>query len=634
MHCARMRANHLVSGWHAYWTGLNFYEQASDFISTSISRVLHVTKRPGQHHHANNAEAGGYSSQIAGRVAISAVVVKPGGEFDLAYLPLSGSHPMKPPAQNFAMSSPVHCRQPIKGVWFMFCSSWRLNGVEIFMLMIGSLFLASGFSTENEERLTQRSPSLGAQDSAVSSSVSPAVSPMLSLSMTVPATVGSSELRDALALVVIERNAISLQRDSLLQQRWLIIAYAIFTSLLVGGFIRASLVRRSGPAILDAQLVVPYDAAGRKRANATITIRNATTQRAEIIERVATRKLFKSRPASEVITRVAAAHATIAKPIPSAAPARAEVTTTEIIKAPANSPVKTPVNAVEKTVIKAVIKPAIQPASAVPIAGPKAEAKSTAAETVNAARSDPHYDYAPTDAKPTHLLIGHRPSILLAPEIDDSLPETTQVRIARSEGRVLARQGFSLLEVMIALAILATVLASIAGGIVSLTSAKRSASEETAVSDLMRRWSERIIGGDWEWLGRDRSEDPLNGAWSWQRPETESPLAQGDYPPLREGVKEQHNNAAIQVLGTEQSGLTDLRLYLEYYQPIALELCFTPVDGAAARSTWADTRNAYRLTPPIDLRKQIDAVVVRLSATWSAANGGTRRRELVFARVK
>lgn len=532
------------------------------------------------------------------------------------------------------MLSPVHCRQPIQGVWFGFCSSWRLVGVEIVMLTIGSLFLASGFSTENEERITQRSPSLGAQDSAVSSSVSP----MLSLSMTVPATAGSSELRDALALVVIERNAIALQRDSLLQQRWLIIAYAIFTSLLVGGFIRASLLRRSGPAIQDAQLVVPDDAASRKRTNATITIRNATTQRAEIIERVATRKLFKARPTSEVITRMTAAHATIAKPISSAAPARAEVTTTEIMKTVANLAVKTPVNAAEKTVIKQALQPAIKPATqpvpAVPIAGPKAEAKSTAAKTANAAQADPHHDYAPTDAMPTHLYIGNRPSILLAPEIDDSLPETTQVRIARSEGRVLARQGFSLLEVMIALAILATVLASIAGGIVSLTSAKRSASEETVVSDLMRRWSERIIGGDWEWLGRDRSEDPLNGAWSWQRPETESPLVQGEYPPLREGVKDQHNNAAIQVLGTEQSGLTDLRLYLEYYQPIALELCFTPVDGAAARSTWADTRNAYRLTPPIDLRKQIDAVVVRLSATWSAANGGTRRRELVFARVK
>ena len=500
----------------------------------------------------------------------------------------------------------------------MLLCSWRFFVVQIFIFLIGSLYLATGFATE-QELVSQSLPAQGGLDSAVL--------PMPSAPLTVPATEGPSELRDALALVVIERNAITAERDSLLQQRWLIIAYAILTSLLVGGFVHASLVRRSGPAIINAKQIVSDDTASRKRSNATITIRNAATQRAEITERVATRQLFRARPTSEVITRVTAAHATVAKPIPSEVSARAQSTTTiKILKTAAKLPAKHQVNVVEKTVKK--------PAFAMPLAGQKSEAGNVVKETANSPSSDPHFDYAPTDAIPANLLLVNRPSILLAPEIDPSVTETTQVRIARSHNWTLARQGFSLLEVMIALAILATVLASIGGGIISLTSAKRSASEETTVSDLMRRWSERIIGADWEWLGRDRSEDPLNGAWSWQRPETKPLLTQGDFPPLREGVKKQNNNAAVQVLGTDRSGLTDLRLYLEYYQPIALELCFTPVNGAAARSTWADTRNAYRLMPPIDLRKQIDAVVVRLIATWSAANGGTRRRELVFARVK
>jgi prepilin-type N-terminal cleavage/methylation domain-containing protein len=393
---------------------------------------------------------------------------------------------------------------------------------------------------------------------------------------------------------------------------------------------------------MDAKLVVPDDVATRKRANATITIRNATTQRAEIIEQVSTRRLFKAAVPAAVATRVMPASATIAKPIPHAATARIPVTAAVIVKTanavpvavatrvmPTSATIAQPIPhaAAATTSVTAV---AIKAAAAVPVA----VAKPAPPVPVMAARSDPHLDYAPTDAMPANQFTANRPSILLAPEIDESVLETTQVRIARSQGRELARQGFSLLEVMISLAILATVLSSIGAGIFSLTSAKRSATEETAVSDLMRMWSERIMGGDWEWLGRNRSEDPLNGAWSWQRPETNVPLAKGDFPPLREGVKESNNDAAIQVLGTEHSGLADLHLYLEYYQPIALELCFTPIDGAAARSTWADTRNAYRLMPPIDLRKQIDAVVVRLSATWSSANGGTRRRELVFARVK
>ena len=517
-----------------------------------------------------------------------------------------------------------------------FCRAQLFQLFQFILLLFATLSLMTGCAAEDENFLSLRSESTSADTSSVST-------------ISTSSTVHSTELLDVLAQVVIERNAITNQRDSLLQQRWLIVAYAVVTSLLVGWFIRANLLQHSGSAIKEPTLVVPVDAATRKRTNATITIRNSATQRPEIIERVVTRQLFKARPTSAVAARMVSASVVMAKPILSAVTATAQTTTPVAIK-PATTPVVIkPAVAVTKPVTPAPSDPHKDyiPTDAIPInfvIDPRSSKmlKSSAEEMHSAKKptltiaawSDPHYDYVPTDTKPTTLVISNRPSILLAPEIDDSVLETTQVRIARKEGRVLARQGFSLLEVMIALAILAMVLASIGGGIASLTSAKRSASEDTAVSDLMRMWSERIIGGDWEWLGRNRSEDPLNGAWSWQRPETDAPLAKGEYPPLQEGVKEPKNDAAIQVLGTEKSGLADLHLYLEYYQPIALELCFTPVDGAAARTMWADTRNAYRLIPPIDLRKQIDAVVVRLSATWTSLNGGTRRRELVFARIK
>ena len=478
----------------------------------------------------------------------------------------------------------VHGRLPVQGLRIMFQLTYQ---VQLILLLLGTLYSITGCAAEEEEEfLSQRSGSMNAVESSVA---------MIST----PSTAPSTELLDALAHTVIERNAIASQRDSLLQQRWLIVAYAMMTSLVVGWFIRASLLRHSGSAIKEDRVVKPVDAATRKRPNATITIRNGTTQQPEIIERVATRRLFKSRPESEATAQVAPASVKVAKPILGAATTVTHVTPPVVIK-----PAVPVIVAVEKS------------AAGIPV------------------RSNPPSDYDPTDTTPTHLVIGNRPSILLSPEIDDALPETTQVRIARSGGWVLARQGFSLLEVMIALAILATVLASIAGGIVSLTSAKRYASEESAVSNVMRMWTERIMGGDWEWLGRDRSEDPLRGAWSWQRPENDGPLAKGEFPPLQEGAKNLKYDAAIQVLGTEKSGLADLHLYLEYYQPIALELCFTPIDGAAARSTWAETRNAYRLIPPIDLRKQINGVVVRLLATWTSLNGGTRRRELVFARIK
>ncbi|HEX3135050.1 MAG TPA: prepilin-type N-terminal cleavage/methylation domain-containing protein [Planctomycetota bacterium] len=449
-------------------------------------------------------------------------------------------------------------------------------GVHLALLLVGLIVPVAGRAGAEDEAISLRWQSTEVADSASA--------PVIS------ATARSTELRDALAHVVIERNLATLQRDSLLQQRWLMLGYATFASLLAVWFIRASLLRHSRSAATAATAVTASTATTRTRGNATITIRNASTQQEESTDRVATRRLFKARQSSETTTRIAPGTGTTVKTTLSPA----------MVKAPATAP---------------------------------ATALIPTTPTTKAAKPDQH-DYAPTDAKPTARLIGTQPSILLAPEIDDSVPETTQVRIARREGRELARQGFTLLEVMIALAILATVLASVGSGIFALTSAKQSAREETTVSDLMRSWAERMMGADWEWLGRDRIDDPLRQAWSWQRPETTAPLVRGNYPPLKEDVKDPTNNAAVQVLGTEHSGLTDLRLYLEYYQPIALELCFSPIDGAAARSLWADTRGAYQLVPPIDLRQQIDAVVVRLSATWTSQNGGQRRRELVFARTK
>lgn len=416
------------------------------------------------------------------------------------------------------------------------------------------------------------------------------------------ATPPSSELRDALASAVIERNVIATQRDALAQQRWMILIYAAITSLIAAWFIRAYL--RKGNEGETSQFIAPTKES--KFANATITIRNADTQQPEVTGRVVTRKLFRYRT----------------QPGPSA---------------PAVVARATPVPKQQHTTV--IMRPLIAPRPTPPMATTAALEPVT--NSVMRRRPEAS-DYTPTEATSIASQIGKKSSILLSVDVDDvaHLPsgaadETTNVRIARRDGQVLTRQGLSLLEVMISLAILATVLASVSGGIFTLTTAKRAASEEVLVSNLMQMWAERIVGADWEWLGRDRSDDAvLHGAWAWQRPESNDALLPGDHPPLREGVPDPAHSAAVQLLCADQSGLDDLRLYLEYYQPVALELCFTPVDGAAARSTWNDTRAAYRLTPPIDLRQHTDAVVIRLLIAWSSQHGGARQRELVFARTR
>lgn len=426
----------------------------------------------------------------------------------------------------------------------------------------------------------------------------------------------AGDVRDALARTVIERNAISTQRDSLMQQRWLILAYAALASLLAAWFIRAHLRR---PAENGAVVppVLQSDTRSTKRANATITIRNAATQEAESISRMTTRKLFRYRTATD--TEVKPASPAPARLLAPATPAPAP--------AKALSPQRQFTGAVT-TVFRAPL--ACPPPSATAVTPPAVERQ---------CQGGP--DYSPTDAPVNSRHIGQQRSILLGVEVDDAAPEpaptadeTTNVRLARRDGQVLSRQGLSLLEVMISLAILATVMASVSGGIFSLTTAKRAASEEVLVSNLMHLWSERIIGADWEWLGRDRGDDTvLRGAWTWQRPEIEGAVLP-DCPPLREGVLDPTHSATVQLLSGERSSLGNLALYLEYYQPVALELCFIPIDGAATTSTWKDIRAAYRLTPPIDLRQHTDAVVVRLLVTWTSQFGGARQRELVFARTR
>lgn len=410
-------------------------------------------------------------------------------------------------------------------------------------------------------------------------------------------TAPSGELRDALAVTVIERNVLATQRDALAQQRWLILVYAAITSLIAAWFIRAYLRKHTAVRIAQVDSVTTKQSKPANAANATITIRNADTQQPEIIGRVTTRKLFRYR--TQPFTPAPA----VARPTP------------QVAKDQHSTVVMRPLPA--RPVVR--IATPVVPAS----------------ETTSVMRRRPEVrDYTPTEAIPIANQIGHKSSILLPVQMNDA-DETTNVRIARRDGQVLARQGLSLLEVMISLAILATVLASVSGGIFALSTARRGANEDVIVSGLMHMWAERMMGADWEWLGRDRTDDAtLQGAWSWQRPESKGPLLPGDHPPMLEGATDPLNSATVQILGDTKSGVDGLRLHLEYYRPMALELCFTPVDGAAAATTWADTRNAYRLTPPIDLRQHADAVVVRLVVAWTSQHGGARQREIVFARTR
>ena len=80
-------------------------------------------------------------------------------------------------------------------------------------------------------------------------------------STTNSATPLSSELRDALASAVIERNVIAMQRDALAQQRSMILIYAAIISLIAAWFIRAYL--RKGTEGKTSHFIAPTTAPTR-----------------------------------------------------------------------------------------------------------------------------------------------------------------------------------------------------------------------------------------------------------------------------------------------------------------------------------------------------------------------------------
>lgn len=420
-----------------------------------------------------------------------------------------------------------------------------------------------------------------------------------------PATepAGGVDLRHALARTVIERNLMVQQVDTLESQRWLIIGYGVVMTLLAAWLVHLLLLR-SKPMGGGREADHEKDDAPAL-ASAVITVRNPETQREEVTGRVTTHHRLGVRT-----TRM----------MPLAKRAVPRPTTP-----PAGTPAR-PTTVVARKV-------ALPAAAAVPPAAPAA-ARAPGTEAT---------EYTPSDiANPDAKTGTARPLIVdefadLDALADSPVADGTHTRLMRKNQTLVrppakSRSGLSLLEIMISLSILATVLASVSGGIFALTSSRQAMDEELVVSDVMRLWSERLMGADWDWLGRDRPDDPLQGAWSWQRPELDAAaLLPGDHPPMSESVPIGSGNTATLLLSGTASGVRDLQLFLEYYRPAVMDACLATPPGSD-EDAWALNRNVHRLTPPIDLRQQHQAVVIRLSARWHTQGGGKRQSELLFAR--
>jgi prepilin-type N-terminal cleavage/methylation domain-containing protein len=190
--------------------------------------------------------------------------------------------------------------------------------------------------------------------------------------------------------------------------------------------------------------------------------------------------------------------------------------------------------------------------------------------------------------------------------------------------------GFSLIEVMIAVAILATVLTAMAGNIFTLHKSHTATKELAKAQEIAQALAERVQGATWHSLGQ--TSEP----WSWHRREGAAmPMPQ----PMTDRAVDPNNDLQGMGIIGEPSGIADSKVYLEYY----LMSAFVDPTSAAwmvgTRAAWQARRAdpAFALTQDpaaMYLTEVTDAVIVRVVVTWTSTIGGTQRHEIMFARRK
>lgn len=256
----------------------------------------------------------------------------------------------------------------------------------------------------------------------------------------------------------------------------------------------------------------------------------------------------------------------------------------------------------------------------------------------------------------SHLKMRHRPGKPVSPGIPSC-------------------RGMSLIEVMISIAILATVLTVLAANVSTLSVVRQLAKEEAIVQELLTSLVERVQGESLSNLGsRNTNQSHLN-AWSWHRrmtprwPETgvdavnppmteETPAA--PVPALANATNVlPFTNYLLPVydgavpprlispgLLSQRSGIKNLKVYLEYYRQDVMLVSL--LNATEPHKSWKEItsssgsysgQNSLIYSDDLDGDTPLnladvkdDAVLIRVVVTWSARDGGNRTRELTLAR--
>ncbi|MBA3845828.1 MAG: prepilin-type N-terminal cleavage/methylation domain-containing protein [Planctomycetes bacterium] len=215
------------------------------------------------------------------------------------------------------------------------------------------------------------------------------------------------------------------------------------------------------------------------------------------------------------------------------------------------------------------------------------------------------------------------------------------------------RRGMTLLEVMIAVAVLAVVLSSVFSSIATLDLSERLMRERAIAQQVAKSLAEQVMGSTWDTLGQDVGSLSNRNAWSWHR--RENPLTGASLPPMDEisadplnrldELRDGGGNIISPAVVAVKTGLADLQVHLEYYRMESMDDMLGSADPAAR---WRQLTQAGAGDPfvfadtggvSMDLRPVLDAVLVRVLVTWTPhavgpGGAGSGRYQLVCARRK
>ena len=389
------------------------------------------------------------------------------------------------------------------------------------------------------------------------------------------------DLRESLAATTRERDELQNRIDRLEHQFGLLIAVAGLLAIAAGLLTRAHLQgkRRTGQPPADAveaveigeaevfpeapeELVTATTVTMRKRKNATITIRNGSTQREEVTGEVETRRFFSAGEARRPTRR----ESTTIEPRPDAS---APSTTSIRSKTPTRTTALVELS--ETDAVDGELKPSTDRT-------PRPTSDSSA-----------NQDDSPRRQKTVRV-----------DQQSDRL-EVVEVTVKPGTTGIYRRQAFTLLEVMISIALLATVLSSVVASTFTLHRSRQMAQEQDEAQMLGRLFVERMMA-EWHW----NLNDSLDGS-----------LWKGNYAGDANAVPLTAQMLKDKNIVEELPALNELKVYLECYPQSAMENAI-------------NNRTPMVLTNRLYWRDR--TMVFRIVIDWTSIDGNPRRHTQLFAR--